>query len=179
MDASEHLHIVVMGVSGSGKTSLAALLSEQLGWPYAEADEFHPAENIAKMSAGHALTDEDRWPWLNEIRDWMTSNSEQRTGTIVTCSALKHLYRDLLREAQGRVVFVHVKAPAEVIKDRLDHREGHFMPPSLLPSQFATLEELSTDEDGFNIDNNTTPADLAHRTLVALGLADGGEGTTR
>lgn len=179
MDVNEHLHIVVMGVSGSGKTSLAQLLSEQLGWPYAEADEFHPAENIAKMSAGHALNDVDRWPWLRSIRDWMSAHAENGTGTIVTCSALKHVYRDLLREARGRVVFVHVKAPAEVIQDRLDHREGHFMPPSLLPSQFATIEELAPDEDGFNIENNTTPADLAQRTLAALGLAVGGEGIAR
>ncbi|APF40962.1 gluconokinase [Neomicrococcus aestuarii] len=179
MDASEHLHIVVMGVSGSGKTSLAKLLSEKLGWPYAEADEFHPAENIAKMTAGHPLTDEDRWPWLRKMRDWMTAHTSDGSGSIVTCSALKHSYRDLLREADGRVVFIHVKAPSNVIEERLDHREGHFMPSSLLPSQFATLEELGDDEDGFNIDNNTTPADLADRSLVALGLTNGGEGTSR
>lgn len=163
-------HLVIMGVSGSGKTTLAELLAQRLGWPSAEADEFHSEANIAKMSAGTALVDGDRWPWLRSIRDWMTANAQAGNGTIVTCSALKRSYRDLLREAEGRVRFVHVTADPQMLAERLQHRSGHFMPGSLLPSQLATLEPLEADEDGIALPNNTTEQDLADRALAGLGL---------
>jgi gluconokinase len=161
------VHLVLMGISGSGKTTLAERLAERLGRPYAEADEFHPAANIAKMSSGIPLTDEDRWPWLESIRDWMDAE-EHRAGTIVTCSALKRSYRDLLRQASGRVVFLHVVSAPEVITDRMEHREGHFMPASLVPSQLATLEELDADEDGAVVENSDTVDGLVQRALAVI-----------
>nr|WP_238385089.1 gluconokinase [Nesterenkonia muleiensis] len=147
-----------MGVSGTGKTTLAEALSQQLGPPYAEADEFHPPENIAKMSAGTSLTDEDRWPWLGALRDWMSSRAE--AGSIITCSALKRSYRDLLRTADGEVLFLHVDVDRPRLEDRLAHRSGHFMPPSLLDSQLAALEPLQPDEPGIRIINDSTPEEL-------------------
>ncbi|RZU63195.1 gluconokinase [Zhihengliuella halotolerans] len=159
-------HVVVMGVAGSGKTTLAQMLAEELGWPYAEADEFHPRANIDKMRNGTPLTDEDRWPWLREIRDWMSRN--QAGGTIVTCSALKHSYRDLLREADGDVVFLHVSGTPELLSERISQRSGHFMPPSLLPSQLSTLEPLTDDEPGAVLVNDKTPDALLDAALQVL-----------
>lgn len=168
MEPSPAVHVVVMGISGSGKTTLATALSKHLGWPYAEADEFHPQANIEKMSAGIPLTDDDRWPWLRSIRDWMSAHAQNGTGSIVTCSALKLSYRELLREAQGRTVFLQITAPAALIEDRMHHREGHFMPASLLPSQLATLEPLTPDEDGRLLPNDGSPGDLEREALAAL-----------
>jgi len=161
-------HLVVMGVAGSGKTTVAVLLAERLGRPYAEADEFHPAENIAKMAAGQPLTDEDRWPWLRAIRDWMTARTQAGEGAVVTCSALKVAYRDLLREAEGRVRFVHLTAPGTLLEDRMQHRAGHFMPTSLLTSQLATLEPLTDAEDGVTITVEAPPDVVAEQALAAL-----------
>jgi gluconokinase len=167
----EPVHLVIMGVSGSGKTTVARILTERLGWPYAEADEFHPQANIDKMSAGTPLTDEDRWPWLAAMRDWLSEQARAGRSTIVTCSALKLAYRDVLREAEGRVRFIHLTAAPEVIAPRLGHREGHFMPPSLLPSQFATLEPLAEGEDGVVVVVDVPPEEVADRALAALGIA--------
>ncbi len=169
--APEPVHLVIMGVSGSGKTTLAQILTERLGWPYAEADEFHPQANIDKMSAGVALTDEDRWPWLAAMRNWLTEEARAGRSTIVTCSALRLAYRDLLREAEGRVRFIHLTAAPEVIAPRLGGREGHFMPPSLLPSQYATLEPLVEGEDGVVVVVDVPPQEVADRALAALGMA--------
>ncbi|WP_309081757.1 gluconokinase [Zhihengliuella sp.] len=163
-------HLVVMGVSGSGKTTLAKKLSERLGLPYAEADEFHPQANIDKMSRGVALTDEDRWPWLREMRDWMSAKAhdDDARGSVVTCSALKHSYRDLLREADGVVLFLHVDCDPEVLTERITARSDHFMPPSLLPSQLKTLEPLAADEAGARILNDGTIEDLVDRALAVI-----------
>ena len=128
-------HLIIMGVAGCGKTTSAQQLSALLGWPVAEADDFHPQSNVTKMASGVPLTDEDRWPWLSSLRDWMTSRAREGRSTIVTCSALKRSYRDLLAGAEGRVRFVHLQVPPSELKERMEHREGHFMPPSLLPSQ--------------------------------------------
>ncbi|MBO1752805.1 gluconokinase [Actinotalea sp. BY-33] len=163
-------HLVVMGVSGSGKTTLAQILEDRLGWLYAEADEFHPQTNIDKMSAGTPLEDEDRWPWLRSIRDWLSKNSRAGQSAVVTCSALKTEYRDVLREAEGRVLFVHLTADEEVIASRLQGRSGHFMPPSLLPSQFATLQPLGDGEDGATVIVDVPPDAVADTTIAALGL---------
>lgn len=162
------VHVVVMGISGSGKTTLATSLAQELGWPFAEADEFHPESNIAKMSAGIPLTDEDRWPWLGSIRDWMSQHADNGSGSVVTCSALKREYRELLETARGRVIFLQITAPTAVIEDRMNHREGHFMPASLLPSQLATLESLEPDEDGRTLPNNGSPHDLLSHALAAM-----------
>ncbi|MEW1979647.1 gluconokinase [Citricoccus sp. NPDC079358] len=163
----EPVHLVLMGISGSGKTTLAERLAEELNRPYAEADEFHSAANIEKMRSGAPLTDEDRGPWLAAIRDWMGTADTTR-GTIVTCSALKRTYRDLLRQASGRVFFLHVICDPAVITERMEHRLGHFMPASLVPSQLATLEELGTDEDGAVLVNSGSVDELVEQALTIV-----------
>lgn len=163
-------HLVLMGVAGCGKTTAAERLHDVLGWPVAEADDFHPRANIDKMSAGTPLTDEDRWPWLRSLRDWMSEHAEAGESTIVTCSALKRSYRDLLAEARGRVVFVHLVAEQSTLEDRMAHRAGHFMPTTLLPSQLSTLEPLEPDEDGVNVVSRQTPEETLAAVLEAVGL---------
>ncbi|MFG3340319.1 gluconokinase [Glycomyces sp. NPDC048151] len=160
--------LVVMGVSGSGKSTVARLLADRLGAPMAEADEFHPEANIAKMSAGVPLTDADREPWLLALRDWISEHDAAGRGSVVTCSALKRSYRDLLRGATARVRFVHLSGSREVIGERLSHRSGHFMPPSLLDSQFADLEPLGDNEDGITVDVTATPEQIADRVLAGF-----------
>jgi len=140
--------IVVMGVSGSGKTSAARELTRQLGWEYIEGDDLHPEANVAKMAAGQPLDDEDRWPWLRKIAEVIGEHEAAGTSIIVTCSALKRVYRDLLRDGHPSVWFAHVDVPREVLAERLAKRQGHYMPPSLLDSQLATLEPLGEDEPG-------------------------------
>lgn len=161
------VHLVLMGISGSGKTTLAEALAARLDRPYAEADEFHPAQNIEKMRSGTPLTDEDRWPWLRSIRAWMDA-PEHAGGTIVTCSALKRVYRDLLRQARGRVVFLHVTSEVAIITERMQHRAGHFMPAALVPSQLATLEVLDPGEDGVELPNSGSVDELVERALAVV-----------
>ena len=174
VDDREHLttpaqHLVVMGVSGSGKTTLAEVLSERLGWVCAEADDFHPQENVDKMTAGLALTDEDRWPWLRTIRDWLTEQTRAGRSAVVTCSALKIAYRDVLREA-GDVRFVHLTAPTVLLGERLEQRVGHFMPATLLPSQLAALEPLQEHEAGLTLVVDVPPSEVADRVVAGLSL---------
>lgn len=164
-------HLVLMGVAGCGKTTAAQNLHDALGWPVAEADDFHPTANIAKMSAGTPLTDDDRWPWLEALRGWMNSQAAVSTRTIVTCSALKRSYRDLLSRADGRVFFIHLVAEHDELVHRMEHREGHFMPSTLLPSQFATLEPLAPDEDGVTVVSRSTPEETFEAILTALETA--------
>ncbi|MCC9144237.1 MULTISPECIES: gluconokinase [unclassified Arthrobacter] len=163
-------HIVIMGVAGSGKTTIANLLSKRLGWIAAEADEFHPAVNIAKMTAGTPLDDDDRWPWLFAIRDWMGTQADNGRCTIVTCSALKRTYRDVLAQASGDVTFVHLDGSSEVLSERMKTRTGHFMPPSLLPSQLSTLEPLSPEEAGLRLDITNSPAEIVAAVMHHLGF---------
>ncbi|OIV35987.1 gluconate kinase [Mangrovactinospora gilvigrisea] len=153
--------VVVMGVAGAGKTTVAALLAERLGLPLAEADEFHPAANIAKMSAGIPLEDADRWPWLEAVKEWLRARHEDGTGGVVTCSALRRAYRDLLRTAAPEVAFLHLTGSRALLEDRIGHREGHFMSPAMLDSQLATLEPLGPDEPGTSLDIGPAPAALA------------------
>lgn len=138
-------HIVVMGVSGSGKTTIGNLLSEKLDLPYRDGDDLHPQANIDKMAAGTPLTDEDRWPWLELVGQWLTDHPD---GGVIGCSSLKRSYRDLIREAAPEVKFVHVHGTRAVLDKRMSRRPGHFMPTSLLDSQLETLEELGPDEPG-------------------------------
>jgi gluconokinase len=164
-------HLVVMGVAGSGKSTIAAALSQQLGWACAEADEFHPQSNISKMTQGIPLQDEDRWPWLQEIRDWMTAQAAAGHSTVLTCSALKQTYRHLLADAEGRVLFVHLDGGADLISQRMQGREGHFMPPTLLPSQLATLEPLTGDElaaGSLRLDISLPPQEIVAAVIAAL-----------
>lgn len=156
--------IVVMGVSGSGKTTVGMALAERLGVDYAEADEFHPPENIAKMSSGTPLTDDDRWPWLEAIARWI---GEHPQGGVVTCSALKHKYRDVLRRG-GDVFFLHLDGSRELIAERLAARTGHFMPSALLDSQFADLEALLPDEKGAVISIDATPDEIVEAAVRAI-----------
>jgi len=142
--------IVVMGVSGSGKSTAGAALAQRLKVPFADADDFHPPANIAKMTAGHALDDDDRGPWLTAIGEWLAAH--QADGGVMSCSALKRHYRDQLRSHVPDVEFVHLDGTHEVIARRQASRPGHFMPASLLASQFATLEPLEDDEHGVVID---------------------------
>ena len=162
--------VVVMGVAGSGKTTVAEGLAARMHWLFAEGDAFHPAANVAKMHAGTPLTDEDRWPWLRLIGDWMSEQETAGRSAVITCSALRRVYRDLLREGRPAVRFLHVTLPEVAIADRLEHREGHYMPPSLLPSQLATLEPLQPDEPGVEVSGRGTPEDVLAHALEALGL---------
>ena len=172
-------HLVLMGVAGCGKTTAAINLHNALGRPVAEADDFHPEANIAKMSRGAPLTDEDRRPWLESLRVWMSEQADRGTRTIVTCSALKRSYRDLLVGAHGRVFFIHLVADEEALRERMEHREGHFMPSALLPSQFADLEPLADDEDGVTVVSRPTPEQTLEAILAALETADAaGNATT-
>jgi gluconokinase len=139
--------LVVMGVSGSGKSTIADKLAERLGWTYEDGDKFHPASNVAKMSAGHPLTDEDRWPWLRAIAGEIDRACKAGQHVVIACSALKHTYRDILVHGRHDVRIVYLKGTPKLIGDRLAQRKGHFMPPGLLASQFKTLEPPDTSEN--------------------------------
>lgn len=141
--------IVVMGVSGSGKSTVGAALAQRLRIPFADADDFHPPANIAKMTAGHALNDDDRLPWLDSIGEWL---EHHRDGGVMSCSALKRKYRDQLRRHCAEIEFLHLEGTPETIGRRQASRPGHFMPAALLASQFETLEPLEPDERGIAID---------------------------
>ena len=141
--------IVVMGVSGSGKSTVGAALAQRLRVPFADADDFHPPASIAKMTAGVPLDDDDRHPWLETIGDWL---AEHTAGGVMSCSALKRTYRDQLRRHRTDVEFLHLSGSADVVARRQASRPGHFMPASLVASQFETLEPLEPDEPGITID---------------------------
>ncbi|MEU0536898.1 gluconokinase [Amycolatopsis tolypomycina] len=157
--------IVVMGVSGSGKTTIGTALAEALGVEYAEADTFHPKANIDKMTAGTPLTDEDRAPWLAAIAGWIREH--QASGGVVTSSALKRRYRDVLRGG-GDVWFAHLHGDRTILAERMKSRSGHFMPVSLLDSQLADLEPLQDDEPGAIFDIRETPAEITAAALAAF-----------
>lgn len=158
--------VVVMGVAGTGKTTIGPLLAARLGVPYAEGDDFHPQANISKMSAGVPLTDEDRWPWLDAIGSW--AHGRAGLGGVVSSSALKRSYRDRLRAAAPGVVFVHLTGDRELVEERMSHRQGHFMPTALLDSQFAALQQLEADEAGAVVDVAGGPEQIAARAVAAL-----------
>lgn len=166
--------VVVMGVSGCGKTTVGQGIANARGWAYAEGDSFHFKVNVAKMTSGAPLTDEDRWPWLHAIGVWLSDHQANGRSAVVTCSALRRVYRDLLRERRPEVRFCHVHADAAMIKERLDRRAGHYMPPSLLSSQLATLEPLEPDEPGVRVSVAGTPEESVERALNALGLSPPG-----
>lgn len=165
--AGPHLPVVVvMGVSGSGKSTVGGLLAERLGVPYAEADDFHPPANIAKMSAGHPLDDEDRAPWLDAIAAWITGRGDR--GGVVSCSALRRRYRDRLRKDCPGLFFLHLDGSEELIATRLAARTGHFMPAGLLRSQLEALEPLEADEAGTVVAIGGDPGQITERALAAL-----------
>ncbi|GAA2884551.1 gluconokinase [Streptomyces mexicanus] len=162
--------VVVMGVAGTGKTTIGPLLADRLGVPYAEGDDFHPQANIDKMSAGIPLDDDDRWPWLDAIGAW--AHGRAGLGGVVSSSALKRSYRDRLRAAAPGIVFVHLTGSKELIADRMAHRQGHFMPTALLDSQFATLQPLQADERGVEVDVSGSPEEITERAVAALADLD-------
>lgn len=166
-NSGEPRHVVVMGVSGVGKTTIATGLADALGVEYAEGDEFHPQSNIDKMSAGTPLDDEDRWPWLEALAAWTGEKHAAGQSTVVTCSALKRAYRDVLRRGAPRTFFVHLSGTEELVRSRIEGRE-HFMPASLLRSQFDTLEPLQPDEAGAEIDITEPPDKIVRHALAEL-----------
>ncbi|QNE78280.1 gluconokinase [Streptomyces finlayi] len=158
--------VVVMGVAGTGKTTIGPLLADELSVPYAEGDDFHPAANIAKMSAGTPLEDSDRRPWLDAIAQW--AHGRSGLGGVVSSSALKRSYRDRLRAGAPGVVFLHLTGDRKLIERRMAERKGHFMPTALLDSQFATLQPLQEDEAGVAVDVSGTPEEISARAVAAL-----------
>jgi len=158
--------IVVMGVSGSGKSTIAAMLAHRLHWIYEDADWFHPPANIEKMHAGVPLTDEDRWPWLEAIAAWIDATRRQGNHAVIACSALKRAYRAILVGERRDVVLVYLQGKRELIARRLAARDGHFMPASLLDSQFAALEEPGPDERPIVIPIAPHPREIVE-TIVA------------
>ena len=161
------LQVVVMGVSGTGKSEVGTRVAEALAMTYIEGDSFHPRSNIEKMSAGHPLTDDDRRPWLAELAGMLSANRDAGVPTVLACSSLRRPYRDVLRgsTAPGDVVFVHLAASFEVLRERMERRE-HFMPPALLQSQLDTLEPLQADERGVVVDVDA-PLDVVVATVTA------------
>jgi gluconokinase len=165
--------LVVMGVAGCGKSTVAGLLAGRLGWPFAEGDALHPAENVAKMAAGHPLTDEDREPWLARVADWVDARLDAGGSGVITCSALKSAYRQVIGRRRSGVEFVYLAGDRATIAARLAVRQGHFMPPQLLESQFADLEEPGPDEPAIRVDVGDPPEVIARRITECLGLPPG------
>jgi gluconokinase len=164
-------HVVVMGTAGSGKSTLAERLAADLGWPFAEGDQYHPPANVAKMAAGIALTDADRQPWLEALAAWIAAREVEGASSVLACSALKRAYRDVLRRGAPRVRFVHLTGAFELLATRVGGRKGHFFPRELLASQLATLEPLAKDEDGVEIPATLDRDAQLRAALEALGLA--------
>jgi gluconokinase len=162
------MSVVVMGVSGSGKTTVGKLLAERLGWQYQEGDALHPPENVAKMSAGTPLTDADRSPWLHRIAARIDEWRSRGESGVVTCSALKRAYRDIIIGDRPDVGLVHLRGSRELIGRRMAARKGHFMPTALLDNQFATLQEPSPEERAITVDVDGTPAEIVDEILRRL-----------
>ena len=170
MSAAGLQHIVVMGVSGCGKSTIGAELGAQLGWPFEEGDRYHLPASIEKMSAGIPLGDADRWPWLEKLAALIGEHQAAGRSSLMACSSLKRAYRDVLRTGAPRVRFLHLHGPREVLQARLDARKGHFFPPELLASQYAALEPLAPDEDGLVVDVALMPGEQVAQALRGLGL---------
>lgn len=161
--------VVVMGISGVGKSVVGHELADRVGVPYADGDDFHSEANIAKMAAGRPLTNEDRWPWLDSIGVWLAAHDA--AGGVISCSALKRAYRDVLVGAAPHTTFLHLTGDHALIKSRMEHRE-HFMPSSLLDSQEKTLEPLQDDERGWVFDVAPTPTGIVDQFLARSELSE-------
>jgi gluconokinase len=172
--------LVLFGVSGSGKSTVGELLARRLGWLYADADGFHPAANVAKMAAGHPLSDADRAPWLRSIRAWIDERIARGEPAVATCSALKRVHRDVLRgrirgssigaaARSSEVCMVYLRGTRELIARRLAARKGHFFKRELLDSQFAAFEEPSADEDVVTVSIDATPDVIVEVIIAATG----------
>ena len=162
--------IVLMGVAGAGKSTIGNLLATKTGWPHRDADSFHPAANIAKMSRGEALSDTDRWPWLDAIAAWIDDSRTRNASGIVSCSALKRAYRDRLLEGRAGVRLVFLRGDKALIARRMMARADHFMPTALLDSQFATLEEPGDEEEALTVSVDAAPDEICRVILSKLGI---------
>jgi gluconokinase len=166
------LVLVFMGVSGCGKTTVATTLADRLGWPLVEGDALHPQSNIDKMKTEHPLTDDDRWPWLERVAGWVEERLDAGENGVIICSALKRSYRDVINRRGSGVVFVFLAGSNDTIAARLAQRVGHFMPPSLLDSQFRDLEEPTSDEPAIRVDVGPAPVVIAQNIRAQLRLSD-------
>jgi len=167
--------VVVMGVAASGKSTMGRLLARRRAVPFVEGDDFHSPENIAKMTAGRALTDEDRAPWLHAVAGWIRETTDARRGAVISCSALKHEYRVLFRATGPGVWFLHLALDREIARARISQRAGHFMPPGLLDSQYDALEPLWADEPGLTVDAAADPEDNLGLIQAAIARFEAGE----
>jgi gluconokinase len=163
--------LIVMGVSGSGKSTVGTLLAAQLKWEFQDGDWFHPAANVDKMHNGTPLTDEDRWPWLRAIAAWIDKTRAAGGHGVIACSALKRRYRDILVGDRADIRLVYLKGSEELIARRIATRQEHFMPPSLLHSQFAALEEPGPDESPIVVSIEPHPREIAAQILAAMHMA--------
>jgi gluconokinase len=170
--------LIVMGVSGSGKSTIADQLAQRIGWTYEDGDQFHPASNVAKMHAGHPLTDEDRWPWLRAIAAEIDRVCRDGEHAVIACSALKRTYRDVLVHGRNDVRIVYLDGSQQLIADRLAKRKGHFMPPDLLPSQFRTLEPPGSDEDPVTVSIDASVEVIVDDIVHQLGIIPAGDAAT-
>ena len=162
--------VIVMGVSGSGKSTVGAVLAERLGWDFADGDAFHSDANLGKMRAGIALTDEDRVPWLRSIAEWIDAKRRARERAVVACSALKRSYRRILVDGRDDVRLVYLEARTDTVSERLRARRGHFMPANLMQSQFDALEEPEPDENAIVVSVDQPPDAIARQVLAALNV---------
>jgi len=171
--------LIVMGVSGAGKSTIAEALARRLGWRHEDGDAFHPASNVAKMKAGHPLSDADRRPWLQAIADEIDQLSDLDEHVVIACSALKRAYRDILRHGRDDVRFVFLNGTQQLIASRLASRKGHFMPPDLLASQFRTLEPPGGDEHPITISIESTVDAIVDTIVRQLKVGAAGHGASR
>ncbi len=171
--------VIVMGVSGSGKSTIGSLLAGRLQWEFEDGDWFHPAANVEKMHNGIPLTDEDRWPWLHSIKAWIDKMRREGGHGVIACSVLKRRYRELLIGDGAEIRLVFLKGSEELIARRIATRHEHFMPPSLLHSQFAALEEPGADENPITVSIEPRPTEIVAHILSALETGAGAASTSR
>jgi len=168
--ADDRTILIITGISGSGKTTIATALAQLFGWPFKEGDDLHPASNITKMHSGHPLDDRDRWPWLQKLTDWIDGWRQVGDSGVITCSALKRSYRDFLTGGRPEVRVVYLHGDRAVIAARLAARKGHFVPATILDSQIATLEEPDPDEDSIRVDVDQLVEDIVAEIVHKLDL---------
>jgi carbohydrate kinase (thermoresistant glucokinase family) len=167
----EAVRVVVMGVSGCGKSTVGERLAERTGWPFLDADRLHPATNVAKMARGEPLTDSDRWPWLDLVATWIAARRAAAESGIIGCSALKRSYRDRLRGADPDLRVAYLSGDRGILLERLVHRHGHFFPTQLLDSQLADLEPPAADERPIIVQIGQSPDAVVDAILAGLGVS--------